>query len=186
VHAWGLRNPVSLSVSPVNRSLWTSVNKRDALGDNLVPDYVTVAWRRQFFGWPWYYIGTHRYPRPAGSPPGDLPAVTVPKVLLQAHSASLGSAFYDRTQFPAHYRGSLFVAQHGSWNWANPTGSKVIRLIFTPEGHAKSYYEDFMTGFVVSNHKVWGRPVGVAVGNDGSMDVSEDANRTVYCVSYAG
>ena len=110
----------------------------------------------------------------------------MPKVLLQAHSASLGSAFYDHSQFPAEYRGSLFVAEHGSWNRSNPTGSKVIRLIFTPEGQVKSYYEDFMTGFVVSNHQVWGRPVGVAVGKDGSLYVSEDANRTVYCVSYTG
>ncbi|MFL5335301.1 MAG: PQQ-dependent sugar dehydrogenase [Geminicoccaceae bacterium] len=186
VFASGLRNPVSLSVSPVDRTLWASVNERDGLGDNFVPDYVTRVWHGQFFGWPWYYIGSHRDPRPTSLPPPGLPQVTVPKVLLQSHSASLGSAFYTGTQFPAEYRGSLFVAQHGSWNRANPTGSKVVRLIFTPEGQAKSYCEDFMTGFVSSNHKVWGRPVGVAVGGDGSLYVSEDANNAIYCVSYPG
>ena len=186
VFASGLRNPVSLSISPVDQTLWASVNERDGLGDNLVPDYVTRVHTGQFFGWPWYYIGAHRDSRPASSPPAGLPQPTVPKVLLQAHSASLGSAFYTGTQFPAEYRGSLFVAQHGSWNRANPTGSKVVRLIFTAAGEAKSYYEDFMTGFVTSNHRVWGRPVGVAAARDGSLYVSEDANNAIYCVSYRG
>lgn len=190
VFASGLRNPVSLSVSPVTGTLWASVNERDGLGDDLVPDYVTAVHGGQFFGWPWFYIGNHRDPRPSSNPPAGLPPVTVPKVLLQAHSASLGSAFYTGTQFPSDYRGSLFVAEHGSWNRGRPTGSKVIRLIFTPSGKALQHYEDFMTGFVLSNsksgHKVWGRPVGVAVGTGGSLYVSEDANKWIYCVSHPG
>ena len=140
----------------------------------------------QFFGWPWFYIGDHPDPRPAVGPPAGLPGVTVPTVLLQAHAASLGSVFYTGTQFPQGFRGNLFVAQHGSWNRANPTGSKVIRVPFTWEGRAIRRHEDFMTGFVVSNHQVWGRPVGVAMGGDGSLYVSEDANNAIYCVSYRG
>ena len=186
VFASGLRNPVSLSVSPRNGALWASVNERDGLGDELVPDYLTAVDQGQFFGWPWFYIGGHRDPRPAVAPPAGLPEVTVPTVLLQAHAASLGSAFYSGTQFPAGYRGNLFVAQHGSWNRANPTGSKVIRVPFTWQGRAIRRYEDFMTGFVMSNHQVWGRPVGIAMGADGSLYVSEDASNAVYCVSYTG
>ena len=100
--------------------------------------------------------------------------MNVPSVLLQAHSSSLGSAFYTGTQFPAEYRGSLFVATHGSWNRANPTGSKVIRIMFDAAGNPLPYYEDFLTGFVVANHDVWGRPVGITMGADGSLYVSED------------
>jgi glucose/arabinose dehydrogenase len=184
VFASGLRNPVSLSISPETGTLWATVNERDGLGDELVPDFVTGVKRGQFYGWPWFYIGDHADPRPATSPPANLPPVTVPRVLLQAHSASLGAAFYTGTQFPAEYRGNLFVALHGSWNRANPVGSKVIRIVFDEQGWAFRYHEDFMTGFVLSNHDVWGRPVGVAVGTGGSLYVSEDARRTIYCVNY--
>lgn len=186
IFASGLRNPVALSVSPVTGGLWTTVNERDGLGDQLVPDYVTRVRRGEFYGWPWFYIGTHPDQRPASAVPSGLPAVALPKVLLQSHSAPLGTAFYTGSQFPADYAGSLFIAQHGSWNRANPTGSKVIRIAFDQAGSAARTAEDFMTGFVVSNHQVWGRPVGIAVGKDGSLFVSEDANRYIYCVSYRG
>ena len=109
--------------------------------------------------------------------------MTVPTILLQAHSASLGSIFYTGTQFAAEYYGNLFVAEHGSWNRSNPTGSKVIRLVFDPGGNVQPYYQDFMTGFVVANHDVYGRPVGIAVGGDGSLYVSEDANNIMWCVA---
>lgn len=181
--ASGIRNPVSLAVSPVNGALWTSVNERDGLGDNLVPDYVTSVSRGQFYGWPWFYLGAHLDPRHSKNYPSSHAPISVPKVLLQAHSASLGSAFYTGNQFPAEYKGSLFVAEHGSWNRSSPTGSKVIRLIFDGKGNAAPYYEDFMTGFVTANHDVWGRPVGIAVGTGGSLYVSEDANNTIWCVS---
>ena len=184
VFASGLRNPVSLSISPVTGTLWATVNERDGLGDELVPDFVTSVRQGQHFGWPWFYVGDHVDPRPASSPPTSLPPITVPKTLLQAHSAALGSAFYTGDQFPAEYRGGLFVAAHGSWNRANPVGSKVIRVLFDARGWGLPTYEDFMTGFVVSNHQVWGRPVGVAVGTDGSLYVSEDARGTIYCVNY--
>ena len=183
IFASGLRNPVSLAVSPVNRAQWTTVNKRDGLGDNLVPDFVTSVRQGQFYGWPWFYIGNHIDPRHRDSYPRNAGTVSIPTVLLQAHSASLGSAFYTASQFPGEYRGSLFVAEHGSWNRASPTGSKVIRLIFDGSGKAAPYYEDFMTGFVTKNHHVWGRPVGVTVGKDGALYVSEDANHTIWRVS---
>ena len=183
VYAWGLRNPVSLAISPVNGVMWTSVNERDGLGDNLVPDFVTGLKYGEFYGWPWFYLGQNKDPRHPDADPAAFPPVAMPSVLLQAHSASLGSAFYVKQQFPPEYFGSLFVAEHGSWNRANPTGSKVIRLIFDAAGNPQPYYEDFMTGFVSANHEVWGRPVGVTVGTDGSLFVSEDANNTTWCVA---
>jgi glucose/arabinose dehydrogenase len=105
-------------------------------------------------------------------------------VLVQAHSATLGITFYNHSQFPSDYHRSIFVAMHGSWNRANPTGSKVVRIPYTG-GRAEPYYEDFMTGFTVSNHDVLGRPVGVTIGTGGSLYVSEDANNVIYCVNWA-
>lgn len=190
VVATGLRNPVSISRSPHNGAIWTTVNERDELGDNLVPDFVTPIAEGQFFGWPWYYIGNNVDRRPAVDPPGNLPPITVPRVLLQAHSAPLGSVFYTGTQFPAPYRGDMFVALHGSWNRDRPTGAKVARVIFTSQGGATGQYEDFMTGFTLAKleagHEVWGRPVGVAVGTGGSLYVSEDANNAIYCARWVG
>ena len=168
VHASGLRNPVSLAISPVTGALWTSVNERDGLGDNLVPDFVTSVAPGRFFGWPWFYLGANVDPRHPAADPAGHPPVALPNVLLQAHSASLGSAFYMGQQFPPEYHGSLFLAEHGSWNRSNPTGSKVIRVVFDAAGNPQPYYEDFMTGFVVANHDVWGRPSGVAVDPAGS------------------
>jgi glucose/arabinose dehydrogenase len=183
IFASGLRNPVSLAISPINGQLWTTVNERDGLGDNVVPDFVTSVSSGQFYGWPWFYIGSRIDPRHRSSYPKAHAAISIPKVLLQAHSASLGSAFYTGTQFPTEYRRSLFVAAHGSWNRKSPTGAKVIRLIFDGKGNAAPYYEDFMTGFVTANHDVWGRPVGIAVGRNGALYVSEDANHAIWCVS---
>jgi glucose/arabinose dehydrogenase len=184
VIAWGMRNPVSLSVAPSNGGLWATVNERDLLGDNLVPDYVAGMAGGEFFGWPWYYLGGQPDPAHVGKVPAGLPPVGTPQLLFQAHSAPLGSAFYTGSQFPPEYRNNLFVALHGSWNRADPIGSKVVRLVFDPLGNIQPYVEDFMTGFTVANHDVWGRPVGLAVGGDGMLYVSEDANNTVWCVSH--
>ena len=185
VLASGLRNPVSLAVDPVTGGLWTTNNERDRLGDDLVPDFVTWVASGRFYGWPWYYIGDNRDPRPASDPPRGLPDATVPAVLLQAHSAALGITFYTGRQFPADYRRSIFVALHGSWNRAHPTGAKVVRIPYK-DGRAEDYYEDFMTGFTIANHEVLGRPVGVTVGAGGSLYVSEDANNMIYCVNWRG
>ncbi len=184
VFAAGLRNCVAQAFAP-DGDLWCVVNERDGMGDNLPPDYATSVRRRAFYGWPWYYIGGHASAALAGARPDLATKVTVPDVLIQPHSAPLGIAFYEATQFPAQYRGDAFVALHGSWNRAQRTGYKVVRLMFR-DGRPTGEYQDFLTGFAVSDEAVWGRPVGVAVAHDGSLLVSEDGNGTVWRISYTG
>jgi glucose/arabinose dehydrogenase len=184
--ATGLRNCAAMALQPVTRQVWCVVNERDELGDNTPFDYATHVAEGAFYGWPWYYIGGHEDPRQAGMRPDLKDKVTVPDVLMQAHSAPLGIVFYQGDSFPAEYRGSAFVAMHGSWNRPNRTGYKVVRLLFDGSGKPTGEYEDFMTGFVVSDSQVWGTPVGVAVANDGSLFVTEDANGTIWRVSYHG
>ncbi len=189
IYAMGIRNPVGIAVEPSTGNLWCSTNERDGLGDDLVPDYITHVREGGFYGWPWYYMGNHADPRHAGARP-DLEGKTIdPDVPLQAHSASLELAFYTATSgiaaFPAEYRGNIFAAEHGSWNRGNRTGSKVIRVLFR-DGLPTGEYQDFLTGFVVDNHRVWGRPVGVTVARDGALLVSEDANDTIWRIAYTG
>lgn len=181
VYATGIRNCVGLATGP-RGELWCSTNERDAIGDDVPSDYITRVREGAFYGWPWYYLGSHEDPRHAGARPDLRDKVTVPDVLLQAHSASLGLVFYDGTQFPPPYRGSLFAAEHGSWNRGRRTGSKVIRVIMK-DGEPTGEYEDFMTGFTVSDAAVWGRPVGVAVTPDGALYVSDDAGGTIWRVT---
>jgi glucose/arabinose dehydrogenase len=182
-YATGIRNPVGITVQPETGVLWASVNERDRLGDDLVPDYITHVERGGFYGWPWYYIGSHQDPRHAGKHPELQGKVIVPDVLLQSHSASLEMVFYTGSQFPGEYRGSIFAAEHGSWNRARRTGYKVVRVPIEG-GKATGEYDDFMTGFVTPEGNVWGRPVGVAVAQDGSLLVTDDGSNTVWRVSY--
>jgi glucose/arabinose dehydrogenase len=172
-------------VHPLTGELWCSTNERDGLGDDLVPDYVTRVRDGAFYGWPWYYLGAHEDPRHRGARPDLKDKITVPDVLIQAHSASMRIVFYEGAQFPAEYRGDAFVAQHGSWNRAKRTGYKVIRVRLR-DGVPTGEYDDFSTGFVVSDASVWGRPVGVAVTKDGALLVSEDAGGTIWRISYSG
>jgi glucose/arabinose dehydrogenase len=181
IFATGIRNCVGLAVTP-NGDLWCSTNERDAIGDDVPPDYVTRVREGAFYGWPWYYIGANEDPRHKGARPDLKDKITVPDVLLEAHSASLGLTVYDGQQFPAAYRGSLFAAEHGSWNRAKRTGSKVIRVIMK-DGVPTGEYEDFATGFVVNDSSVWGRPVGVTVGADGALYVSEDVSGTIWRIT---
>jgi glucose/arabinose dehydrogenase len=181
--ATGIRNCVGLAIQPQTGTPWCSTNERDGLGDNLVPDYVTRVRENAFYGWPWFYIGGNEDPRHAGARPDLKDKVTVPDVLLQAHSASLGLTFYDAGQFPAEYRGDAFAAEHGSWNRSKRTGYKVVRIRLK-DGVPTGEYEDFVTGFVVNDSEVWGRPVGVAVAHDGALLVSEDGNGTIWRVSH--
>jgi|SRR5271165_36221 len=181
--ATGLRNCSGEAIQPETGSLFCAVNERDGLGDNLPPDYVTHVEPGAFYGWPWFYIGDHPDPRLHNAPPGLSSQVTVPDMLIQPHSAPLGIVFYEGTQFPADYRGDAFVALHGSWNRAERTGYKVVRVRFR-SGKPTGEYEDFLTGFVLSDRAVFGRPVGVAVAADGSLLVSEDGNGTLWRVSY--
>ena len=184
--ATGLRNCVGMTVQPATGQLWCVVNERDELGDDTPFEYATRVLEGAFYGWPWYFIGGHEDPRQAGRRPDLKDKVTVPDVLMQAHSAPLQMVFYQRDNFPAEYKGSAFVAMHGSWNRDKRTGYKVVRLLFDANGKATGEYEDFMTGFVVSDTQVWGRPVGVAVANDGSLFVTEDGNGTIWRVTYQG
>jgi glucose/arabinose dehydrogenase len=186
VYASGLRNPVGLAVNPTTGELWTSVNERDRLGDDLVPDYITRVRENGFYGWPWYYIGAHPDPRLSGKHPELKDKVLVPDVLIQPHNASLGIVFYTGTSFPAAYAGDLFAAEHGSWNRSERTGYEVIRVPMKNGRSADGGYEDFLTGFVTSDGQVWGRPVGVAVGGDGALLVTDDASGSVWRVSRVG
>jgi glucose/arabinose dehydrogenase len=185
--ATGLRNCVSLAVQPRSFTLWCATNERDGLGDDLPPDYATRVGEGRFYGWPWYYIGDHEDPRRKGERPDLADKVTVPDVLLQPHSAPLGIAFYDAPDtaagFPASYRGDAFVALHGSWNRSKRTGYKIVRLLLR-DGVPTGEYEDFLTGFVIDDDRVWGRPVGVAVARDGALLVSEDGNGTIWRIAY--
>ena len=184
--ATGLRNCEGMTIQPVIGQLWCIVNERDELGDNTPFEYATHVVEGAFYGWPWYFIGGHEDPRHAGSRPDLKDKVTVPDVLMQAHSAPLQMVFYERDTFPAEYKGSAFVTMHGSWNRDKLTGYKVVRLLFDGSGKPTGEYEDFMTGFVVSDREVWGRPVGVAVANDGSLFVTEDGGGTIWRVTYQG
>ncbi len=181
VYAWGIRNPVGITINLQTGELWASVNERDLLGDNLPPDYITHVQEGGFDGWPWYYTGGHQDPRHQGKHP-ELKDKVI-DVLLQPHNASLEMVFYEGSQFPAEYRGDAFAGEHGSWNRDVRTGYEVIRVP-VKNGRATGEYEDFLTGFITSDGQVWGRPVGVAVAPDGSLMVSDDGTNSLWRVSY--
>ena len=185
VFAYGIRNPVGLAVDP-NGRVWCSVNERDGLGDNLVPDYITHVQEGGFYGWPWWYMGGHQDPRHSGKHPELKDKVITPDVPLQPHNASLELTFYSGEQFPKEYSGDVFAAEHGSWNKSIRTGYEVIRVLLHQSGRASGEYEDFLTGFVVDNGHVWGRPVGVTVAPDGSLLVSDDGSNSIWRVSFTG
>jgi glucose/arabinose dehydrogenase len=183
VFATGIRNCVGLAIHPKTGDLYCSTNERDGFGENLVPDYVTRVREGGFYGWPWYYIGSNEDPHHAGERPDLKGKATVPDILIQAHSASLGLTFYSGNAFPADYVGDGFAAEHGSWNRSKRTGYKIIRLRLK-DGIPTGEYQDFMTGFVINDSEVWGRPVGVAVAHDGALLVSEDGNGTIWRVTH--
>jgi len=185
VYAWGIRNAVGIAFRPGTNDLWMSTNERDDIGKNLPPDYISSVRPGGFYGWPWFYIGNHQDPRHKGEHPELANKVIVPDVLVQAHSASLNLCFYSSDQFPSEYKGDIFAAFHGSWNRVKRTGYKVVRVPFDKStGKTRGEYEDFVTGFITPEGKVWGRPVGITVAKDGSLLVSEDGNGTIWRVSY--
>ena len=187
VYAYGIRNAGGgIRVNPDTGELWCSVNERDALGDNLVPDYITHVQEGGFYGWPWWYMGGHQDPRHEGKHPELKDKAIVPDVLLQPHNASLELTFYDADKFPAEYKGDIFASEHGSWNKTTRVGYEVIRVPLHQTGHASGEYEDFLTGFVLPNGQVWGRPVGITVAPDGSLLVSDDGSNSIWRVSYTG
>jgi glucose/arabinose dehydrogenase len=187
VFAWGVRNAVGIAFRPGTNDLWMSVNERDELGDDLVPDYISRVQPGGFYGWPWFYLGSHPDPRHKGKHPELAGKVLMPDVLTQSHVASLNLCFYTADQFPAEYRGDIFAAFHGSWNRKRRVGYKIVRVLFDKAtGKPRGEVEDFVTGFVTPEGNVWGRPVGITVAKDGALLFSEDGNKTIWRVSYTG
>jgi glucose/arabinose dehydrogenase len=187
VYASGIRNAGGgLAIHPSSGELWCSVNERDGLGDDLVPDYITHVQEGGFYGWPWWYIGGTQDPRHKGKHPELKSKLLTPDVLLQPHHATLEIAFYEGKQFPEEYRGDIFSSQHGSWNRSVRTGYELIRVPFHHTTKASGEYEDFMTGFVVDDAHVWGRPVGVTAAADGSLLVSDDGSNSIWRITYSG
>ncbi|NOT76207.1 MAG: sorbosone dehydrogenase family protein [Cyclobacteriaceae bacterium] len=183
VFASGLRNPQGLDWS-TDGTLWTAVNERDELGDDLVPDYFTHVERDGFYGWPYVYLGNHIDPRVKVQNKELADRTIVPDVLLGSHTASLGLAFYKGNKFPEKYHNGAFIGQHGSWNRSTLSGYKVIFIPFK-DGKPSGPQEDFLSGFVedLAERKVHGRPVGVTLMPDGALMVADDVSNTVWRVS---
>lgn len=182
--ATGVRNPVGLAIHPITGELWTSVNERDELGDDLVPDYITKVKGGGFYGWPWFYLGPTEDPRHKGKHAELREKTITPDVLIQSHSASLDLTFYTGKQFPAEFENHAFAALHGSWNRARRTGYKVIQVPIR-DGKATGEYVDFMTGFVTPEGDVWGRPVGVTVAADGALLVTDAGGNRIWRIHHA-
>lgn len=184
IYASGLRNPVGMDWAPGTNVLWTAVNERDELGDELVPDYLTSVKEDGFYGWPYSYFGQNEDPRMKDKQRPDLVKKAIkPDVALGSHTASLGLAFYDKKAFPGKYHGGAFIAQHGSWNRSVLSGYKVVYVPFK-NGKPSGPPEDFLTGFVsnLDKSQVRGRPVGVVILDDGSMLVTDDSSSRIWRV----
>ena len=184
IYASGIRNPVGMDWNPANGELWTAVNERDELGDELVPDYATSVKKDGFYGWPYSYYGNILDPRMKGERKDLAAKAIVPDVPVGAHTASLGLAFYNKDTFPNKYKNGIFIGQHGSWNKAKISGYKVIFVPFA-NGKPSGKPEDFLTGFVADEAKaeVYGRPVAVTVMNDGALLVNDDSGNTIWKVT---
>ena len=185
IYAAGLRNPVGMSWNPSTGELWTVVNERDELGDELVPDYLTSVKQNKFYGWPYAYFGKNEDPRRKGEKPDLVAKTIVPDVPLGSHTASLGLSFYTGNQFPEKYKNGAFIGQHGSWNRSSLVGYQVAFVLFT-NGKAAGSYQPFLTGFIANEEKgdVYGRPVGVLQIADGSLLVADDVSGIVWRVAY--
>lgn len=183
IFAGGIRNPVGMDWEPVTKTLWTAVNERDNLGDDLVPDYLTSVKDGAFYGWPYAYFGPNEDPRMKGQRPDLVEKTIAPDVSLGAHTASLGLAFYTKKVFPSKYHGGAFVGQHGSWNRSQFAGYKVVFIPF--KNGQPGEKQDFLTGFMADETKdeVYGRPVGVIVLDDGSLLVADDSGGAIWRVS---
>jgi len=186
IYGSGLRNPVGMDWNPVTGDLWTAVNERDKLGDELVPDYATSVKKGGFYGWPYSYYGQINDPRMEGKGGEALiEKAIVPDVPLGPHTASLGFTFYTADQFPTNYKNGAFVGQHGSWNRSTISGYKVVFIPF--ENGKPQPPQDFLTGFIANLEEadVYGRPVGVTTAPDGSLLVNDDTGNAIWKVSYS-
>lgn len=185
LYASGLRNPVGMDWNPVTGQLWTAVNERDELGNNLVPDYITSVKENGWYGWPYSYFGKIQDPRWEDDSHADLVSqAIIPDVPVGPHTASLGLAFYNGKKFPKKYLNGAFIGQHGSWNRAIFSGYKVVFVPFDAKGNP-GQPADFLTGFIAdeAESKVHGRPVGISVTNAGALLVSDDDAGIVWSVS---
>jgi glucose/arabinose dehydrogenase len=185
LYATGLRNPNGLAWQPQSGALWTAVNERDELGNELVPDYMTAVKDGGFYGWPYSYFGQHVDDRVKPQRPELVDSAVVPDYALGAHTASLGLAFYDAQAFPQHYWNGAFIGQHGSWNRKPRSGYKVVFVPFE-NGKPSGPPEDMLTGFLSSDGHALGRPVGVVVDHAGSLLVADDVGNTIWRVAPAG
>ncbi|WP_243404074.1 PQQ-dependent sugar dehydrogenase [Zavarzinia aquatilis] len=188
--ATGLRNPVGLAVNPVTGVLWTVVNERDGLGDELAPDYLASVVEGGFYGWPYAYVGIPD-PRFGDRRPDLVAASRLPEVLFRSHSAPLGLVFYTGTAFPPEYRGDAFIALHGSWNAGSPRGYQVARVDFDKGVPVANEYQVFVDGFrgdtgEGKRAEVWGRPAGLAVAADGALLVADDVANVIWRIAYEG
>ena len=187
IYATGLRNCAGMTLQPGTGEVWCAVNERDALGDDLVPDYATRVQEGAFYGWPWYYLGNHEEPRLAGERPDLAGKMTNPDVLFTSHSAAVNIKFYTApkgaSRFPQSYRGVPFVVLHGSWNRGERTGHKVVTLPMR-DGKPTGEYVDFLTGFITEDENAWGRPVAIEVAKDGSLLLADDGANVIYRISY--
>lgn len=183
MYASGLRNPVGMAWAPGTQTLWTAVNERDDLGDELVPDYMTSVKEGGFYGWPYAYWGQHEDPRMKDKQqPDKVKQSLVPDYSLGPHTASLGLAFDEQRIFPGKYAGGAFIGQHGSWNRSSFSGYQVAFVPFQ-NGKPSGAMEPFLTGFIVKagSNEVYGRPVGVAFTKNYLL-VADDASNTIWCV----
>jgi len=186
VFASGLRNPVALTLQPGTDTIWVSVNERDTLGDDLVPDYITSVKDGGFYGWPYSYIGSNYDPEHRDKRPDLVQRAIVPDVLLPAHAAAVGLTFYTGTQFPQRYQNGAFVGLHGSWNRSRLSGYRVAFVPFQ-NGKPSGPVEDFLTGWIIADGNpgsTWGRPVSPFVAKDGSLLVSDDGGNKIWRVRY--
>ncbi len=189
--ATGTRNPIGIGFNPTTGKLWVTVQERDGMGNELVPDYFTELIEGGFYGWPYSYIGQHPQPDFADKAPDKVKSALTPSLLMEAHSSAMDFVFYQGNQFPSDYHGDAFLTLKGSWNRADPTGYKVVRARFK-DGEPVGGYENFMTGFWIggdgngSPAKVWGRPATIAETPDGALLVGDDTGGTIWRVSYAG
>jgi len=186
IFARGIRNPVGMDWEPKTKTLWTVVNERDLLGDDLVPDYLTSVRDGAFYGWPYSYFGQNEDPRKKGQRPDLVAKAIKPDYALGSHTASLGLAFYNGKAFPERYQGGAFIGMHGSWNRSKMVGYKVVFIPFA-NGKPAGPIEDILTGFIADESKfeAYGRPVGVALAADGSLLVADDVGDVVWRVAAA-
>ncbi|MGH9632000.1 MAG: PQQ-dependent sugar dehydrogenase [Bryobacteraceae bacterium] len=185
--ASGTRNPTQIGFYPGSKTLWASIQERDEIGDNLVPDYFTHIQEGGFYGWPYAYFGPNRDPRHKDAPADVVKKTIVPDVSLGSHTAVISWTFYNGKQFPSKYRGGAFLALHGSWNRADRVGYSVVFVPFK-NGKAAAGPEEFLRGFMTdpTKREVWGRPTGVLEMKDGSILVSDDGGNKIWRISYKG